>query len=393
MPARAKSICASPRRRPGTAASTGSTRPSAPSCSPRRWTSPQMADYIKADSLAFVSIDGLYRALGEDLRDEAQPQHCDACFTGEYPTRLTDHEDLEAPDQLALLAERYADPVTCVGVHFEHRRTRLDATVRRSPMPNSPDQIALVTGASRGIGAATAEALAARGRACRPHRAQRAGLEEVEDGSTRPAAARPSRRWTSPRRDSIARLARGRRSAGTALDILVLNAAMLGSLAPVAQIDGKEFGRVLTLNLLATQALIAALRPAAPQSEAGPSSSPSPPASAAIPALIGAPTELQGRVRNLVAALCRGDPQHLAGPGRHRRSRLDRHPDARSGLSRRGSGERQAARGGRRSGGGAARERFRDGERLEIRSSTGEGRHPVETQVHRARLRWGDVTS
>lgn len=69
---------------------------------------PQMNDYIKADSLAFISIDGLYRALGEDLRDEAQPQYCDACFTGAYPTRLTDQEDLEAPDQLALLAERFA---------------------------------------------------------------------------------------------------------------------------------------------------------------------------------------------------------------------------------------------------------------------------------------------
>lgn len=68
----------------------------------------QMNDYIKADSLAFISIDGLYRALGEDVRDDAQPQYCDACFTGAYPTRLTDQEDLEAPDQLALLAERYA---------------------------------------------------------------------------------------------------------------------------------------------------------------------------------------------------------------------------------------------------------------------------------------------
>jgi amidophosphoribosyltransferase len=68
----------------------------------------EMNDYIKADSLAFISIDGLYRALGEDLRDEAQPQYCDACFTGAYPTRLTDQEDLEPADQLALLAERYA---------------------------------------------------------------------------------------------------------------------------------------------------------------------------------------------------------------------------------------------------------------------------------------------
>src|SRR5512139_2990976 len=67
----------------------------------------EMADFINADSLAFISIDGLYRALGEGERDEAQPQQCDACFTGDYPTRLTDHEEREPADQLALLAERY----------------------------------------------------------------------------------------------------------------------------------------------------------------------------------------------------------------------------------------------------------------------------------------------
>src|SRR3546814_17469084 len=42
----------------------------------------QMADYIKVDSLAFLSIDGLYKALGEDMREESAPQYCDACFTG-----------------------------------------------------------------------------------------------------------------------------------------------------------------------------------------------------------------------------------------------------------------------------------------------------------------------
>ncbi|HEX8653776.1 MAG TPA: amidophosphoribosyltransferase [Allosphingosinicella sp.] len=68
----------------------------------------EMNGYIKADSLAFISVDGLYRALGEELRDEAQPQYCDACFTGAYPTRLTDQEDVEPVDQLALHGERYA---------------------------------------------------------------------------------------------------------------------------------------------------------------------------------------------------------------------------------------------------------------------------------------------
>ena len=66
----------------------------------------QMADYIKVDSLAFLSIDGLYKALGEDMRDDAKPQYCDACFTGAYPTHLTDQEDVSPADQLSLLAER-----------------------------------------------------------------------------------------------------------------------------------------------------------------------------------------------------------------------------------------------------------------------------------------------
>ena len=54
-----------------------------------------MADYINADSLAFISIEGLYRALGED-RTTGAPQRCDACFTGDYPTRLTDVEEKDS---------------------------------------------------------------------------------------------------------------------------------------------------------------------------------------------------------------------------------------------------------------------------------------------------------
>ncbi len=49
-----------------------------------------MAELIGVDSLAFVSLDGLYRAAGEPGRDAAQPQFCDACFTGDYPVKLTD---------------------------------------------------------------------------------------------------------------------------------------------------------------------------------------------------------------------------------------------------------------------------------------------------------------
>ena len=65
----------------------------------------QMRDYINADSLAFISIEGLYRALGE-TRDSAEPQRCDACFTGDYPTRLTDQEEGGPDAGLSLVASR-----------------------------------------------------------------------------------------------------------------------------------------------------------------------------------------------------------------------------------------------------------------------------------------------
>ena len=66
----------------------------------------EMREFIQADSLAFLSIDGLYRALGEAKRNDGRPQYCDACFTGQYPTPLTDQDAIERPDQLTLLNER-----------------------------------------------------------------------------------------------------------------------------------------------------------------------------------------------------------------------------------------------------------------------------------------------
>ena len=66
----------------------------------------EMREYIQADSLSFLSIEGLYRALGQSERDSVQPSFCDACFTGAYPTTLTDLDEREQPDQFTLLAER-----------------------------------------------------------------------------------------------------------------------------------------------------------------------------------------------------------------------------------------------------------------------------------------------
>ncbi len=67
-----------------------------------------MARIVGVDSLAFLSIDGLYRAVGEPRRDPARPRFCDACFTGDYPIRLRDHERGEPARQFSLLAEEEA---------------------------------------------------------------------------------------------------------------------------------------------------------------------------------------------------------------------------------------------------------------------------------------------
>ncbi|MEM8812430.1 MAG: amidophosphoribosyltransferase [Pseudomonadota bacterium] len=64
-----------------------------------------MADHIKVDSLAFLTIDGLYRAAGRPARNPDRPHYCDACFTGDYPTTLTDRRALDAHPEPSLLAK------------------------------------------------------------------------------------------------------------------------------------------------------------------------------------------------------------------------------------------------------------------------------------------------
>ena len=66
----------------------------------------EMRKIIDADSLAFLSVEGIYRAMGEERRDPVRPQFTDHCFTGEYPTPLTDRSaEVAPPRQLSLLAE------------------------------------------------------------------------------------------------------------------------------------------------------------------------------------------------------------------------------------------------------------------------------------------------
>ena len=68
-----------------------------------------MREFIRADSLAFVSIDGLYRAVGAEKRSAGCPQYCDACFSGDYPTPLTDLNRAEEAE--AQLSFQEPEPV------------------------------------------------------------------------------------------------------------------------------------------------------------------------------------------------------------------------------------------------------------------------------------------
>lgn len=119
-------------------------------------------------------------------------------------------------------------------------------------------KLALVTGASRGIGAATAQALAAAGAHVVLTGRTTGGLEEVEEAIHKAGGHATIAPLDLIDGESIGRLAQAIAGRWDALDILVLNAATLGALAAVPAIDAKEFARLLTLNIAAPQALIAA---------------------------------------------------------------------------------------------------------------------------------------
>ena len=130
-------------------------------------------------------------------------------------------------------------------------------------------KLALVTGASRGIGAASAEAFARAGAHVILTARSADDLEAVEERIHAAGGSATIAPLDLTAADGIARLAAAVRERWDALDILMLNAAMLGSLTPVQQIDGKELNRVFTLNLLAQQAMIAAFDPMLRKSAAG----------------------------------------------------------------------------------------------------------------------------
>ncbi|HEX7709719.1 MAG TPA: SDR family NAD(P)-dependent oxidoreductase [Sphingomonadaceae bacterium] len=128
-------------------------------------------------------------------------------------------------------------------------------------------QLALVTGASRGIGAATARALGAAGAHVILTARTAKDLEEVEDAIHAAGGSATIAPLDLAEPDAIARLATAIANRWDKLDILVLNAAYLPQLGPVAQADPKLLGKAFTVNVLANQAMIAAFDPLLKRSE------------------------------------------------------------------------------------------------------------------------------
>jgi len=122
-------------------------------------------------------------------------------------------------------------------------------------------KLALVTGASRGIGAATAELLAEAGAHVILVARTTKALEEIEERIHAAGGSATIAPLDLIDGTSIPKLATAIGERWDALDILVLNAGLLGSLTPVEHIDAKEYGRVLATNLLAPQALVAQFDP------------------------------------------------------------------------------------------------------------------------------------
>ena len=122
-------------------------------------------------------------------------------------------------------------------------------------------RIALVTGASKGIGAATARSLAAAGAHVVLTGRDVKSLEAVEDAIHDSGGSSTIAPLDLTEPDGVPRLAAAIAQRWDKLDILVLNAAYLPSLTPVTQMEPKQFGQALTINVLATQALLAAFDP------------------------------------------------------------------------------------------------------------------------------------
>ena len=262
-----------------------------------------------------MSIDGLYRAMGKPGRDANQPAFCDACFTGDYPISLDDQ-----------WASRTAS--------FRCSPNRPEASLMTAAAAGRlSGRLALITGASRGLGAAAALAYAREGAHCVLVARTVGGLEAVDDqikalgGS---ATLVPLDVTDGP---GIDRLGAALYERFGRLDVLLGNAGILGTLSPVGHIEPAVFERVMAVNVTANWRLIRSLDPLLRQSDAGRAIFVTSGVSRRVDALLGRLCRQQGGARHAGRHLCRRDRPHR-GARQSVQSRPDAHRHARARPSR-----------------------------------------------------------
>lgn len=130
-------------------------------------------------------------------------------------------------------------------------------------------RLALVTGASKGIGAATAQALAEAGAHVVLTGRDVRALEAIEDSIHAAGGGSTIAPVDLSEPDGVARLAAAIAGRWDKLDFLIVSAAYLPALTPVTQIDGKQLSQALTINFLATQTLLANFDPLLKRADAG----------------------------------------------------------------------------------------------------------------------------
>ncbi|RQH15062.1 SDR family NAD(P)-dependent oxidoreductase [Bradyrhizobium sp. RP6] len=131
------------------------------------------------------------------------------------------------------------------------------------------DRIALVTGASRGIGFATARALAKAGAHVVAVARTQGGLEELDDEIRKDGGSATLVPLNLSDSDGIARLGASLHERYGKLDILVGNAGVLGPSSPLGHIELKTFNEVMAVNVSANFQLIRCMEPLLRQSDAG----------------------------------------------------------------------------------------------------------------------------
>ncbi len=273
-----------------------------------------MRQFIGADSLAFLSVDGIYRAMGYEKRDPARPQFTDHCFTGDYPTPLTDQSATEHTRSSRCWprrADRCWRRPMLIRERIQSATFRCATSGRRSPTTSPlrqdrPRHRRLARHRLRH----RASRWRRRARMWSRSRAPSAGSKSSTTRSAPPAAPRRWCRSTSRHRRHRAARARRCNERYQRLDVLVGNAGVLGPMSPLGHVEPKAWDEVIAVNVTANFHLIRTHGPAAARVRGRPRGVRHLRRRHQHPRLSGPLLGLQGGAQRAGAHLCRRDRHH-----------------------------------------------------------------------------------